>query len=81
MNKMVFMPKKIQKVLLFYSIFASGAFNPSLLQARAEAIWDNADNPKDLATPLVWKTPVESRKSKAPAITWEKIPETKKNSH
>ena len=81
MNEMIFMPKRIQQVLLFCSIFATGAFEPSLPKARAEAIWDNAESPKDLATPLVWKTPVEPGKSKALPMTWDKVPESERDSN
>ena len=81
MNDSVFTAKLIRRVLLLCSVLTTGASKSCLLQARAQVAWDNADTSKNPATPLVWRTPVESGESVAPPVTWDKVPEPEGDDH
>ena len=78
------MPKRIKTTLLFCSILATGASETSLLQAKAQTIWDNAESSKGSTNKLIWGKPAKSDKSDksvTPPITWDKVPEPERNSH
>ena len=81
MNEMIFMSKTLQKALLICSIVSTGASETSLLQARAQTVWDNADSPKDPTNKLIWKKTVGSEQSASPPMTWNKVPEPERDSH
>ena len=82
-EKIAFAAERVRNLLLLCSILTAGVSESCLLQARAQTIWDNADTPKDPATPLVWKMPVESGESFAPPLAWDFVPDQKKmvNNH
>ena len=79
MNESVFTPKKIRDILLLCSVLIAGVSESRFLQARAQTVWDNADTPKDPATPLEWKTPIESGERVAPPMTWQKVPDQERD--
>ena len=74
MIETVFTPKITRGFFLLCSVLIAGFSESCLLQAKAQTVWDNADKPKDPATPLEWNTPVESGESVAPPMVWHKVP-------
>ena len=81
MSEMIFMSKTLQKALFICSVLSTGASETSLLQARAQTAWNNADSPKDPTNKLIWEKTVESEKSVSPPMTWNKVPEPERDSH
>ena len=74
------MAQRIHNLLFLCSILITGAFEPCLLKARAETVWNDADDHKPPANNLIWKIIVESDKSVSPRMVWDKIQKQEKDS-
>ena len=81
MNRMIYIPKRILKILFLCSALSAGAIEQCLLEAGAQTVWDNSENPKKQATTLVWEMTDGLGKSVAPQIIWDKVTDEERDEH